>query len=148
MLRIIEALINRGGYISPGSAAGEHSLLVDAASHYYLARFTDLKQLLQMFTIHDNLQVAYQCCSTTLRLILKHRTSLNANGAGLAESPGKNSRDGESLFSPKILDDLIEHLDTALAFLLTEILQTNRVKELQVSNDSSPFVPDHPFASP
>jgi hypothetical protein len=83
-----------------------------------------------MFTIHDNTQVAYQCCSTTLRLILKYRTILNIPSSDL--SPTKKLRDNESFFSQKILDDLIEHLDTALAFLLTEVIQSNNIKELQV----------------
>ena len=48
------------------------------------------------------------------------------------ESPSKKSRDHEVFFSAKVLDELIEHLDTALAFLLTEVIQSNRPKELQV----------------
>ncbi len=75
----------------------------------------DLKNLLQLFTIHDNIQVAYQCCSTTLRIILKYRNTSNI-----------------STSSQNILDDLIEHLNTALAVLLTEVIQSNSIKELQV----------------
>lgn len=100
-----------------------------------------------MFTIHNNQQVAYQCCSTTLRLILKYRTNSVPIATGLnellsvrlelivssfaSESPSKKARDHEVFFSPKILDELIEHLDTALAYLLTEVIQSNRPKELQ-----------------
>jgi len=57
-----------------------------------------------MFIIHDNLSVAYQCCSTTLRIVLKYRNS----------------------------DELVEQLNTALAVLMTEFIQTNNIKELQV----------------
>ena len=99
-----------------------------------------------MSTIHDNLQVAYQCCSTTLRLILKYRTNLTQSTSGFRsssiffffylffflESLSKKSRDHQVFFSAKVLEELIEHLDTALAFLLTEIIQSNRPKELQV----------------
>ncbi|CAF4338752.1 unnamed protein product, partial [Adineta steineri] len=97
VLRIVETLISGGGYISPMRAA-------------------DLKNLLQMFTIHNNIQVAYQCCSTTLRIILKYRNTSNISST--------ESQNG--------LDDLIEHLNTALAFLLTEVIQSNNIKELQV----------------
>lgn len=72
----------------------------------------DLKNFLQMFTIHHNIPVAYQCCSTTLRIVLKYR---------------------HLSFSP---DDLVEHLNTALAVLLAEVIQTHRTKELQVSDTS------------
>ncbi|CAF0953179.1 unnamed protein product [Adineta steineri] len=96
VLRIVETLISGGGYISPMRAA-------------------DLKKLLQMFTIHNNIQVAYQCCSTTLRIILKYRNTSNISST--------ESQNG--------LDDLIEHLNTALAFLLTEVIQSNNIKELQ-----------------
>ena len=48
-----------------------------------------------------------------------------------SESPSKKARDHEVFFSPKVLDELIEHLDTALAYLLTEVIQSNRPKELQ-----------------
>jgi hypothetical protein len=68
----------------------------------------DLKNLLQMFTIHNNISVAYQCCSTTLRIILKYRNISSSS------------------------DDLIEHLNTALAVLLAEVIQSNSMKELQV----------------
>jgi hypothetical protein len=88
VLQIIEVLINGGGYISPAS-------------------ISDLKNLLQMFTIHNNISVAYQCCSTTLRIILKYRNISSSS------------------------DDLIEHLNTALAVLLAEVIQSNSMKELQ-----------------
>jgi hypothetical protein len=68
-----------------------------------------------MFTIHNNIQVSYQCCSTTLRIILKYRNTSNISSS-----------------SQNILDDLIEHLNTALAVLLTEVIQSNSIKELQV----------------
>lgn len=76
---------------------------------FFLLWEIDLKNLLQMFTIHNNIQVAYQCCSTTVRIILKYRST-----------------------SEHHLDDLIEHLNTALAVLLTEVIQINNEKELQV----------------
>jgi hypothetical protein len=79
----------------------------------------DLKNLLQMFTIHNNIQVAYQCCSTTLRIILKYRNTSNISSSFL-----------------NIFDDLIEQLNTALAVLLTEIIQSNSIKELQVCSNS------------
>lgn len=69
----------------------------------------DLKNFLQMFTIHHDIPVAYQCCSTTLRIVLKYR---------------------HLSFSS---DDLVEHLNTALAVLLAEVIQSHRTKELQVS---------------
>ncbi|CAF2979713.1 unnamed protein product [Rotaria sp. Silwood2] len=104
VLRIIEALINGGGYISPTSTS-------------------DLKKLLQMFTIHNNIQVAYQCCSTTLRIILKYRNISNISSI--------ESENNELFSSQNVLDDLIEHLNTALAVLLTEVIQSNNLKELQ-----------------
>jgi hypothetical protein len=82
----------------------------------------DLKNFLQLFTIHDNIQVAYQCCSTTLRIILKYRNTSNISSS-----------------SQNILDDLIEHLNTALAVLLTEVIQSNSIKELQVCLSYSYF---------
>lgn len=89
----------------------------------------ELKQLLQMFTIHNNLPLAYQCCSTILRLVLKYRTNLTA----VVDSPTKRTRDHEVVLSAKSLDELIEHLDTAMGFLLTETIQSNRIKLLQVT---------------
>jgi hypothetical protein len=68
----------------------------------------DLKNLLQMFTIHNHIPVAYQCCSTALRIVLKYRNISSSS------------------------DDLIEHLNTALAILLAEVIQSNNMKELQV----------------
>lgn len=68
-----------------------------------------------MFTIHNNIQIAYQCCSTTLRIILKYRNTSNVSSS-----------------SSNLLEDLIEHLNTALVVLLTEIIQSNKHKELQV----------------
>jgi hypothetical protein len=84
----------------------------------YLFYEIDLKNLLQMFTIHNNIQIAYQCCSTTLRIILKHRNISSSS------------------------DDLIEHLNTALAVLLTEVIQSNSIKELQVclTDQNSPKI--------
>ena len=67
----------------------------------------DLKNLLQMFTIDNNIRIAYQCCSTTLRIILKYRNTSSS-------------------------DDLIDHLNTALAVLLAEVIQSKDMKELQV----------------
>jgi len=109
IFRVLEALISHGVYLSSSS-------------------IKDLKQLLEKFTIYTNLQVAYQCCSTTLRLILKYRTNLTVTSP---ESPEKRSRDHELVLSAKTLDELIEHLDTALAFLLTETIDSNRIKELK-----------------
>ncbi len=60
-----------------------------------------------MFTIDNNIRIAYQCCSTTLRIILKFRNTSSS-------------------------DDLIEHLNTALAVLLAEVIQSKNMKELQV----------------
>ena len=48
--------------------------------NFFIRIKIDLKKLLQMFTIHNNIQVAYQCCSTTLRIILKYR---NISSSGL-----------------------------------------------------------------
>ncbi|CAM4756251.1 unnamed protein product [Rotaria magnacalcarata] len=101
VLRIIEALITGGGYITPTSTS-------------------DLKKLLQMFIIHNNIPVAYQCCSTTLRIILKYRNISSME-----------SQNNELFSSHNVLDDLIEHLNTALAVLLTNVIQANELRELQ-----------------
>ncbi|CAF1303213.1 unnamed protein product, partial [Adineta ricciae] len=104
VLKIIEALINGGGYISPKCAP-------------------DLKKLLQMFTIHNNIELAYQCCSTTLRIVLKYR-----NTSHISSTPSQNN---ELFSSQAVLDDLTDYLNTTLAVLLTEEIQCNHIKELQ-----------------
>ena len=72
VLKIIEALINGGGYISPKCAPGRIILKrFSIKCNYQL----DLKKLLQMFTMHNNIELAYQCCSTTLRIVLKYRNT-------------------------------------------------------------------------
>ncbi|CAF3096008.1 unnamed protein product [Rotaria sp. Silwood2] len=77
VLRIIEALINRGGYISP--------------------TFIFKKKLLQMFTIHNTIQVAYQCCSTKLRIILKYRNISNLSSVAIQSNNLKELQDTLSL---------------------------------------------------
>lgn len=96
-------LINGGGYLSPTTTAGREVRNSRVGESEDL-ECIDLKKLLEMFIVHENRSVAYQCCSTTLRFILKYRNS----------------------------EELVEQLNTALAILMTEVIQMNHIKELQV----------------
>ncbi|CAF1508111.1 unnamed protein product, partial [Didymodactylos carnosus] len=126
VFKIILALTERCGDITVGSS-------------------TDLKQLLQMFVIHDNINIAYSCCLTTLRLLTKYLRKTSDSSArneeqetndtsqiiGRRELNTQRSTDTSTSFSAKVFEDLLDHLQSALMFLLMEVIQTNHLKELQ-----------------
>ena len=157
ILRIIEALISHGVYLSPSSVTGrERNDDPFSASINHLSRSETTaanvhhpyKSPSRLSMLLDYAPIDSEISSESDRHWAWYNDAMNdssirSDSAHLG-SPEKRSRDHDVVLSAKTLDELIEHLDTALAFLLTETIHSNRMKELQVQFLLLSLSNDHP----